>query len=280
MMQDTDNTKMFNKLFSGLEDCNEDEQRKKIGEMNALMEEMDKEEFYFIFTKTLFDKILKMTDEKKLNFGNTILLLKHIGYCTRLKRIFIQSFGSSSLNKRIEEIIINENEKKEGKDENFLANICECYHLFNYRVYWKLLGICIPCILKAILNKEENEEAQKEKEISLLALGNIYKKNEFVDDELYLKEMKEIIQHHQEYHDLTRLAYQSAWHFLIERLYNSETLQIIMVNELHFAREAAKELEELLKCVDWKKKEGGGGKVRKEVDVIERWLEAIGSFFF
>ncbi|KAH7828561.1 uncharacterized protein MONOS_4956 [Monocercomonoides exilis] len=174
--------------------------------------------------------------------------------------------------------VIEMNKTIDGMNEEEFRSI---FTIEINRVNSELILICVPCLLKAASVKEEDEETQKEVEIALLALGNIYKKNEFMSEELYLKEMKEIIQHHQEYHDLTRLAYQSAWGFLIERLYNDGTLQIIIVNELHFVREAARELEELSKCVDCERKEEGGGeKVRKEVDVIERWLMVIISFFF
>ncbi|KAH7819524.1 uncharacterized protein MONOS_7594 [Monocercomonoides exilis] len=126
----------------------------------------------------------------------------------------------------------------------------------------------MPCLLKVALKKEENEETQKEVEIALLALSNIecYEMNK----ELYLSEIKEIIKYHQEHQNLTRLAYQSAWEILINRFYKDEILEDVMVNE------AAKELEELEKCVDWKRKEREvKEKERREESVIKRWMHAL-----
>ncbi|KAH7828552.1 uncharacterized protein MONOS_4964 [Monocercomonoides exilis] len=94
-----------------------------------------------------------------------------------------------------------------------------------------------------------------------------------IRQELYLDEIKEIIEYHQEHQNLTRLAYQSAWEFLVYRLHLDKSLEDVIVNELHFGREAAKELEELSKCVDWKRKEDD------EVLVVERWLIVVDYYF-
>eukprot|EP00770_Monocercomonoides_exilis_P003084 MONOS_3063.1-p1 / transcript=MONOS_3063.1 / gene=MONOS_3063 / organism=Monocercomonoides_exilis_PA203 / gene_product=unspecified product / transcript_product=unspecified product / location=Mono_scaffold00068:92313-93235(-) / protein_length=289 / sequence_SO=supercontig / SO=protein_coding / is_pseudo=false len=132
----------------------------------------------------------------------------------------------------------------------------------------------MSCLLKVALKKEENEVTQKEVEIALLALGNI----EFyeVPKELYLNELKEIIEHQQKHRNLTSLAYQSAWQFFIYRFYANGFLEDTIANELHFGREAARELEDLIKCVDSKRNtKENGGKEAKEVLLMWRWLYAI-----
>ncbi|KAH7822492.1 uncharacterized protein MONOS_17670 [Monocercomonoides exilis] len=269
-------TEKFTKLFDGLEECDEEEQVQKIEEMNEMINEMNEEEFRSIFTKELFNKIHQMIEEKTLSWGNAILLLKQAGYCKELKSFFCYSFDDSSLSKRMPGMIIEENEKKEGRKENLLTDLCECYLLLCDKcIPDEVLSIIVPCLLKAALNKEENEETQKEVELALLALSNIiYFK---VCEELYLNEITEIIEYHQEHHNLTRLAYQSAWEFLVLRFHNDKILEDIIVNELHFAREATKALEELKKDVDWKRKEEANGRI--EVFIIRRWLRVIKYFF-
>ncbi|KAH7819317.1 uncharacterized protein MONOS_9719 [Monocercomonoides exilis] len=113
------------------------------------------------------------------------------------------------------------------------------------------------------LKKEESEEAQKEVEMALLALSCI-NDNDFLEQKLYLNEIREIIQYHQECRNLSHLAYQSAWKFLMGRFYESKSLEGLIVNELHFVREARRELEDLTRRVDWKKKEVERGKETKE----------------
>ncbi|KAH7818491.1 uncharacterized protein MONOS_4649 [Monocercomonoides exilis] len=174
-----------------------------------------------------------------------------------------------------------EEEKKEEKNEKLLVGLCECYLLFYSRVpSSEFLSICVPCLLKAALKKEESEKAQKEVEIALLAFSNI---NEFVllDKELYLNEVTEITKYHQEHHNLTHLAYQSAWGFLINRLDTDESLDGEILNELHFGRESARELEELTKCVNWKKEkeEDKKGKDTKEELIKLRWIETLEIYF-
>ncbi|KAH7815092.1 uncharacterized protein MONOS_18347 [Monocercomonoides exilis] len=177
----------------------------------------------------------------------------------------------------MKEMMIDENEKK--KDEKFLTDLCECYLFLHYKcVPDELLSICVPCLLKAALKKEECEEAQKEKEIALLALSHI-DRYYFFRQELFLNEIKEIIQHHQEHRNLTQLAYQSAWTFLMNRLYYANNLESLIVNELHFGREAARELDELAKSVSRKiKEEDEIEKEGKEVFIIREWFCTINYF--
>ncbi|KAH7815972.1 uncharacterized protein MONOS_13055 [Monocercomonoides exilis] len=269
----------FTELFSDLEDFNENEQKQKIEEMNGLLEEMDKEEFKLVFTKELFDKINKMIGKKKMSLNNAFLLLKHAGFCRALFKIQNYDFNDSSLSERFEKMIIDENKKKKEKNEVRYLDLCECYFLLNKLFSSELLSICIPGLLKVALNKEKSEETQKEVELALLAMG-VIEIDQKIEKDLYLNEMKEIIIYHQEHHNLTRLAYQSAWQFLMNRFDNDNSLEAVIVNELHFVREAIKELEELMKCVDWKKKkEEEKGKETKALTIIWRWIDTLGIFF-
>ncbi|KAH7814918.1 uncharacterized protein MONOS_13345 [Monocercomonoides exilis] len=137
----------------------------------------------------------------------------------------------------------------------------------------------MSCLLKAALKQEENDEAQKEVEMALLALCHICVYNN-VPKKLYLSELKEIIKYHQEHYNLTRLAYQSAWQFLIFRMNIDGNMEEVIANELHFGREAARELEELTRCVDWKRNtEENGGKESKEMLIIWRWINTLEEYF-
>ncbi|KAH7825829.1 uncharacterized protein MONOS_18603 [Monocercomonoides exilis] len=172
--------------------------------------------------------------------------------------------------------------KKEGKNEKLLIDLCECYISLSNDFSSECLSICVPCLLKVASNKERHEDIQEELEMALLALSNV--RCCVVEQELYLGAIKEIIQYHQEHHNLTRLAYQSAWQFLINRLFKDKRLEDMIMNELHFGREASGELEELSKCVDWKREkaeeEEERGKERREELVIWRWLDAMYYFLY
>eukprot|EP00770_Monocercomonoides_exilis_P013125 MONOS_13069.1-p1 / transcript=MONOS_13069.1 / gene=MONOS_13069 / organism=Monocercomonoides_exilis_PA203 / gene_product=unspecified product / transcript_product=unspecified product / location=Mono_scaffold00774:12813-13815(+) / protein_length=203 / sequence_SO=supercontig / SO=protein_coding / is_pseudo=false len=177
-------------------------------------------------------------------------------------------------------MIIEENKKKEGKNEKLLIDLCECNVTLSYDFSSELLSICVPCLLKAALNKEENEEVQTEVEMALLALSNI--RDYEMKRELYLNEITEIIEHHQEYQNMTRLAYQSIWQFFVDRFFNDKSLERVIVNELHFPREAVRELEELTRNVDWKRKEEENEKRReetKEEHILRRWLHTLNNYF-
>eukprot|EP00770_Monocercomonoides_exilis_P015087 MONOS_15033.1-p1 / transcript=MONOS_15033.1 / gene=MONOS_15033 / organism=Monocercomonoides_exilis_PA203 / gene_product=unspecified product / transcript_product=unspecified product / location=Mono_scaffold01130:14571-15743(+) / protein_length=319 / sequence_SO=supercontig / SO=protein_coding / is_pseudo=false len=188
-----------------------------------------------------------MIEEKKISLENAILVLKHIGHCRVLKGVWNERFGGSLLQKRFEKMIIDEEKKKEEKNEKLWVDLCECYILLNKRISQEFLSTGVSCLLKVALNKEENEEAKKKVEIALVTLGSI-DKWECVEQELYLHESREIIQYHQEHHNLSRFAYQSAWKFSILRLYRNREFEEVIVNELHFGREAARELDELAKA--------------------------------
>eukprot|EP00770_Monocercomonoides_exilis_P006452 MONOS_6417.1-p1 / transcript=MONOS_6417.1 / gene=MONOS_6417 / organism=Monocercomonoides_exilis_PA203 / gene_product=unspecified product / transcript_product=unspecified product / location=Mono_scaffold00202:8837-9448(-) / protein_length=183 / sequence_SO=supercontig / SO=protein_coding / is_pseudo=false len=182
-----------------------------------------------------------MIEEKKLTLENAILLLKHAGFWNALKDMPIHEFGKSSLENRFEKMIVEEEKKNEEKNEKLLVDLCECYLLLsNGLALTNIVSIIVPCLLKAALNKEENEEAQKEVEMALLALKNLGMWKH-VEQELYLDKTIEIIKYHQEHYNLTRLAYQPAWQFLIFRFCKDKSLEELIANELHFAREAIKE---------------------------------------
>ncbi|KAH7819932.1 uncharacterized protein MONOS_11877 [Monocercomonoides exilis] len=278
-ISETDSTKKFNELFSELEHCDEDDQRKKILEMNEAMEEMDKDEFTSALTEELFDKIYQMIEENKLHWGNVLLLLKHIGFINVSKIFLIYFFDESSFCKRFEKMIVDENEKKKDeKNEKLLTDLCECYLLLYIQYSEELIPICVSFLLKAASKNEEGEKTQKEVEMALLALSCIDKYT-IIKKDMYLEEIIEIIKYHQEHHNLTTLAYQSSWKFMMNRLLNYKRLEDTIVNELHFSREAASELEDLIKSVDWKREKKEEGKEGKEVHIIDRWLTVIDDYF-
>ncbi|KAH7828104.1 uncharacterized protein MONOS_17242 [Monocercomonoides exilis] len=145
-----------------------------------------------------------------MTMKNAILLLKHVGYCNVLKNVWNRCFRDSSLNKIFEEMIFKEEKKRKEKDEKFLVDLCECYMMLcSGFISDELFSICIPCLLKVASAKDESEEVQKEVEIALFALSSINYLNE-IEQGLFLNEIKEIIQYHQEHRNLTRLAYQEA----------------------------------------------------------------------
>ncbi|KAH7828084.1 uncharacterized protein MONOS_1612 [Monocercomonoides exilis] len=236
------------------------------------MDEMNIEELDSILTAELFDRVDKMIGEKKISLENVIWLLKHIGYCTAMENVWNESLYTYSLFKRFENMIFDEEMKKEGKNEKLIIDLCECYISINGYISFDLLSVCVPRLLKAASIKDINEAKQKEVEMALITLRRL--RNCYIERKLYLDEITEIIKYHQEHHNLTRLAYQSAWQFLILRFWSDGSLKDIIVNELHFAREATRELEELSKCVNWKREEE-----TKEVLVLMRWLITLDSFF-
>ncbi|KAH7829063.1 uncharacterized protein MONOS_18574 [Monocercomonoides exilis] len=274
----TDSTKKFNKLFFGIEDCDEDEQRKKIEEMNGLMEEMKQKELETILIEKLFNKISIKIEEKKMSMENAILLLKHVGYYKALKKISKLNFNGTSLDYIFVRMILNKATKNEEKNEKLLIDLCKCFALLKDGVISpELLSICVPCLLKNALMKDKREETQKEVEIALLGLSDMGYC--YFRQELYLKEIIEIIKHQQKHRNLTKLAYQSAWKFFIYIYSNDYILKDMIVNELHFGREAARELNELTRNVNWKKKKEEMSKEEaKDEFILMRWLDAINYY--
>eukprot|EP00770_Monocercomonoides_exilis_P014672 MONOS_14618.1-p1 / transcript=MONOS_14618.1 / gene=MONOS_14618 / organism=Monocercomonoides_exilis_PA203 / gene_product=unspecified product / transcript_product=unspecified product / location=Mono_scaffold01036:2959-4406(-) / protein_length=362 / sequence_SO=supercontig / SO=protein_coding / is_pseudo=false len=277
-------TVQFSKLLHGLEGCREDEQKQKIEKMNEIIDGMNNEEFESVFKADPFKKIEKTIEEKKMSMEIAILLPNHVGYYEIMKCVGWYSFFFSSLNAKLERMIFDEYEKKEEKTEKNLVDLCECYLLLNNGSSSELLSIVVPCLLKVALKKEENEKVQKEVEMALLALSSMGVRR-IAEQELYFQEIKEIIQYHQEHRNLTRLAYQSAWKFLMDQFYKDENLRIVVENELHFVREAAREIEDLSKCVNWKRKgdkkvkETKEAKEAKEMIIIRRWQEMLYVYF-
>ncbi|KAH7826717.1 uncharacterized protein MONOS_14817 [Monocercomonoides exilis] len=253
--------------------------------MNEIIDEMNVEEFESVFSEELNNKMHKMIEEEKLPMENAILLLERIGYCKLLRNFWMVNFDNSRLCKRLKEMICEEEEEEEErkrrrKNPKLLIDLCECCAMlrFYYNSKEELPAIAVPCLLKVGLNKKGSREAQKEVEMAVLALSNIGSVAPGNED-LYFNEMREIIQHHQEHRNLTRLAYQSAWKFLINRLRYDKSFEENFVNELKFIREASRELEELTKSVDWKRKDGEErGTESQEELVLMRWLYALRCF--
>ncbi|KAH7818731.1 uncharacterized protein MONOS_13187 [Monocercomonoides exilis] len=177
----------------------------------------------------------------------------------------------SSLRKRYEKK--NEFEK----DERILGDVCTSSVILNAGLSVELLLVCVPCLLKAAFNKEENKETKKEVEMALLSLSTIgWEKR--IAKELYLDRIKEIIRNYQEHHNLTQLAYQSAWYFLIKRFHNDGSLEDVIVDELHLMKETTRELEELAKHVNLEEEKRKLGKMM-EVHVLKRWFNILNSYF-
>ncbi|KAH7830599.1 uncharacterized protein MONOS_692 [Monocercomonoides exilis] len=101
-----------------------------------------------------------------------------------------------------------------------------------------------------------------------------------MSEEVYLKEFRGTIQNHQEHHNLTRLAYQSAWQFLVYGLFNNYSPVEVIANELHLAREAERELEELTRNVDWMRKMVGNreNEMKEELFIL-RWMRIMKRYF-
>ncbi|KAH7829489.1 uncharacterized protein MONOS_18562 [Monocercomonoides exilis] len=268
----------YTELFSELEHCNEDEQAHKIEKMIEMNNEMKEGNIITIFTTELFNQMDKMIEKRKLSLDNLLLLLKRVWSCKGLKHIWGQRFACSSLCKRFEKLIVDEEKKNEDKNEKHFIDLFECYISLNNCFPTELQTICMHFLLEIASNKGESEEIKKKVETALLTLSHIdeyYK----IGQELYLNEIKDIIQYHQEHRNLSQLAYQSAWQFLIGRLFLDKNLRDTIANELSFVKEATKELNELAKSVNNKRKEEDKGeKEVKEVQIIRNWIYAINHF--
>eukprot|EP00770_Monocercomonoides_exilis_P002643 MONOS_2626.1-p1 / transcript=MONOS_2626.1 / gene=MONOS_2626 / organism=Monocercomonoides_exilis_PA203 / gene_product=unspecified product / transcript_product=unspecified product / location=Mono_scaffold00055:88926-89638(+) / protein_length=192 / sequence_SO=supercontig / SO=protein_coding / is_pseudo=false len=171
--QEISATEKFLKYLNELVYCDEEGQKQEILEMNEIIDGMNNKEFNAAFTKGLFNKVHRMIEEKKISMTIAVELLKHIGYCKVLKRIWFRGFEESSLNQRFKQMIIEEDKKKEERNEKLLTDLCECHLLLNRRASSELFSIYVPYLLKVAMNKEESEENQKEVEMALLALSNV-----------------------------------------------------------------------------------------------------------
>ncbi|KAH7826575.1 uncharacterized protein MONOS_17377 [Monocercomonoides exilis] len=231
------------------------------------------ESFYNDDVYYIIEEIMK---GKKISLENFILISKRVGYLKALKRVHVSFTCDSWLRYQFKTMIIDE-EKKEDMNGNLLVDFCECYALL-FGIYEtdEFLSICLRCLLKVSSNKEKNEETQKDVEMALLSLSELSNVKE-ARKELYLNQIVEIIKYHQEHRNLTQLAYQSTWKFLFYRIVHQQELKEY-VEELHFVSEAARELEELDRGVDWKK-DAKKEKEKPNVWTIKRWTLSIIEYY-
>ncbi|KAH7829843.1 uncharacterized protein MONOS_17064 [Monocercomonoides exilis] len=237
------------------------------------MEKMNTKELETSITMDVYENIDYLMDCENIAEENIILLLKLLGYRKELYEIKTDSFKGTTLSATLWSLINEANSKYEMNSTQ--VDFCECYlinsnyvfvnkesHLINY----------VPYILKVALKKRKNKKEQAEAEIALMSLCKI-EQNAEIEKELFLDHIKEIIQFHQKHNNLSHLAYQRAWEFLIKRLNEHKELENVIVNELHFYREAFGELEILKQCVNWTKNETG----RYEIEemLMLRWVNAI-----
>ncbi|KAH7818538.1 uncharacterized protein MONOS_18673 [Monocercomonoides exilis] len=256
------------------------ERKAKVEEMITLIIKMNGNELCSILDSDILNRINLMIETKNLSLENAISLIKQIGYCKVMKDIYNSSFCFSSLSEKFESLILMELKKKEERREKLLIDLCECcFMLFENEIKMRdeLIPVCASCLMKVALCNDKSEGKQKETEIDLLALS-CFPNNIKVNKIMYINEVKKIIHYHQEHHNLTQLAYQSAWQFLINRFFFESSLEYVIANELHFAREAVQELAELSKCVELKKNEKGEEE-KKVTHVIMRWLNVLNVFF-
>ncbi|KAH7829517.1 uncharacterized protein MONOS_18564 [Monocercomonoides exilis] len=257
--------------FSQLCQCDNDEQKQKIELLDKVMDKMDEKELEASISTEVYDKINDMINGKSFSEENIILLLKHLGYWKNFYTIITHNFNASRLSKTLWNLMIPEIGKFEVNQKHI--DFCECFLILTDSFYHDMEGfyeIFMPRILKIALEKKESMEKQKEVEIALLALNKIGQYSE-IEKRLYLDEIKEIIKYHQKHQNLTRLAYHSAWSFMIDRYRNDKSIERVVVNELQFFKEAFRELETLKQCVDWKKKEKGRLKTEEEI-LMMRWI--------
>ncbi|KAH7821426.1 uncharacterized protein MONOS_17743 [Monocercomonoides exilis] len=189
--------------------------------------------------------------------------------------IWNEKIDSSSLRERIMKMIIDEENKKEEKNEKLLIDLCECFLcLSNYFDYFyegpsELISICVTNLLIAASHKNEDEETRAEVEIAIVILSKI-ERHYNRDSELLLCKITEIMKYHQEHRNLSHLAYQAAWRILTRRSFFDPKIQIIIDDDLHFVSETIRELVDLTRYVNWfeKKKEEN---LSKNIWIIERW---------
>ncbi|KAH7820053.1 uncharacterized protein MONOS_7572 [Monocercomonoides exilis] len=269
----------FSRLLSELGNFAGDEQKQKIDEMIEILNEMNGLELIYFLTEKEFNEISKMIGKNKLTLTNAFTLLSHIGHCRIEFSVSFSRFCDSLLAKRFENMIETEAMKRE-RDENLLIDLCKCYILLRREkdsVSIELRLIIIPFLMNVVLRKIKSKEAQREIEIILTALSTMEEKQNAITD-LCVNEMVEVIKYHQQHRNLTRLAHQSAWIYLVNHFEPGGILERTCMNELHIAREVAMELEELTKCVDWKKKKAKW-EAQKEAWMIKRWINTVKDKF-
>ncbi|KAH7816617.1 uncharacterized protein MONOS_6578 [Monocercomonoides exilis] len=270
----------FTEMFAELKSCDSAGKKAKIEEINSLIKEMNRKELDSILTVTVFNEIDDMIEEKKLSLECTIMMLKCVGFCEALKGMMNNNFKNSSLGKRFKEMIAKTEKKEKEYGKNLLVDICECYLLllkfdFKSGSPQELFSTCIPCLFQVAMNAGENHKTQTEVEMALVALNNI-SHFKYVDKALYLPKIKNIINQHQQHHNLTLLACQSAWEFLLNCFEWDEALEKLVSVELNFVKEMKKELDELEALVDGQSKAKRGN----DVFLIKRWLSTLEAFFY
>ncbi|KAH7823540.1 uncharacterized protein MONOS_11630 [Monocercomonoides exilis] len=179
---------------------------------------------------------------------------------------------------RLEKMIVDEDKKREKKNENLMIELCESFLMLFCNSHSETIKRCVRFLLVVAMNKGENEDTKKEVEMALLALS-CSSRSLTLGKNRYLDKIAEIIQYDQKHHNLTQLAQQSAWKFLVDRFYNEAKIVRELVKELHFAREATRELNELTKHVLGKKKESEWKKM-KEALIIWGWVCTVKEAFF
>ncbi|KAH7824735.1 uncharacterized protein MONOS_17504 [Monocercomonoides exilis] len=273
-------TENFTEIFSRIKNCSDAKQKILFSEISEVIERMNETEFNSVISKDLFNEIDKIIEKKTILFENALLLLKIFGKWKVFKEINNSCFIKSILHNRIESLILEEKKENEKKNTNFLIDLYECYLLLKgNHFHEKATIIIVPCLAEFALNKDKNPRTQKEVEFALLALGNIPSFPLKIEKDWYLKEMVEIMKYHQEHHNLTHLAYQSSWRFVLNRFKSERIPNDKIVNEFHFAREIAKEIKSLTACVDWKKKKEEKKKTKEQI-VIDRWFKDLQENLF
>ncbi|KAH7820963.1 uncharacterized protein MONOS_17776 [Monocercomonoides exilis] len=257
-----------------LESCPYDERKQTITKMCRMVSNMDKEELKLVIENNIFNTIENMVENKKIALECLFPLLKEIEYWKEMKNIWSLHFEESLLCQRFEKMIVDEIEKKDGKNEKFLINLCERYLLLNDVFSSDLASISIPYLFAVASSKEENEEIQREVEIVLLIMCNLIDADG-IEKDLFSNGLADLVKYHKQHHNLTHVSYESAWMILI----CLSSYKKVHLNEMDFVKEAIRELEELLKSVDWKKQEKDI-EMSKNVCTITRWYSSFGRCFF
>ncbi|KAH7826713.1 uncharacterized protein MONOS_10554 [Monocercomonoides exilis] len=261
------------------------EQRSRMDEIDHLIEEMDESEFESVASVEFQNEVEKLIEEEKTSFENGVRLLQHVGFWKLVRGAWNDCGVSKWLQKRVEKMMMEEREKKVGEqNEKLLIDLFECY-LGYYGVSANapgdLTSVCVGRILKDAIAKAAKEGKEKDVEMCLVTVSGVGKFN-YVKKEVYENEMKELLKQQQKEKKLTHLAYESVWEFVVNRLGMGLGLEEVIAGDVDFVGEAARELEELIECVNWGvegKGEERASKGRKELWVIKRWCRTLAMFF-
>ncbi|KAH7832412.1 uncharacterized protein MONOS_9324 [Monocercomonoides exilis] len=246
--------------------------------MNEQVEKMNYRELESILIDKVYFEVDKNIEEKRLSVENALLLLKQLGFNKKLKWNENMNYDYSVLRVRFESMIDKEDQKKEEKNERLLLDLCESHILLSERyISRESLKACLHCIMNVVLKKEENEEMKKDVEIALLGLSNSHILTE-AENELDLYKITEIIKIHQHHRNLSLASFLSAFKIFVEMAPTKKELIEIYLSELHFVREAAKELEELVKRTN-ERKEGEKFDEMIEMIIIKKWCNMLQMYF-